>query len=276
MSEDADHEVIASPQALFRHLYEAHHLQEARDLDPYTAPLQFWIRRHNELERAARLGARGRDGEDEAAGTQGPPPADQRRPQPPERRRPQPPDQRRAQPPDQRRPQAPDQRRPQAPDQRRAQAPERRRAPPQGDRQARNGAAGFEDPLVEALVMALVGRGHDERRVRGFVRSYVTPDGAQTGAAGVRAWFAGPVLDAIAERLSAGPAARAGPATRPGTGGRSPAPDDDVMAIADLLQGRRGDGPGHDSRPGRAPRPDDDVMAIADILQRRRTGHGST
>ena len=260
MSEDADHEVIDSPQALFRHLYEAHHLQEARDLDPYTAPLQFWIRRHNELERAARLGARGRDGEDEAAGTHGPPVAVERR----------------AQPPDQRRPQPPDQRRPQAPEQRRAQPPDQRRGPPQGDRQARNGAEGFEDPLVEALVMALVGRGHDERRVRGFVRSYVTPDGAQTGAAGVRAWFVGPVLDAIAERLSAGPAARAGPATRPGTGGRSPAPDDDVMAIADLLQGRRGDGPGRDSRPGRAPRPDDDVMAIADVLQRRRTGHGST
>jgi hypothetical protein len=54
MSADADHEVIDSPEALFRHLYEEHGVEEARDLDPETAPLQFWLRRHAELERAQR------------------------------------------------------------------------------------------------------------------------------------------------------------------------------------------------------------------------------
>jgi hypothetical protein len=54
MSADADHEVIDSPQALFRHLYEAHHVEEALDLDPETAPVQFWLRRHAELERQER------------------------------------------------------------------------------------------------------------------------------------------------------------------------------------------------------------------------------
>ena len=252
MSEDADHEVIDSPQALFRHLYEAHHLQEARDLDPYTAPVQFWMRKHNELEREARPNAGTRA--DRRAGTPG---------------------------------------------DRRAPEPEDWWAPAPGERRARAGVdvEPFEDPLVEALVMALVGRGHDERRVRGFVRSYVSPDGARTGADGVRAWFVGPVLDAIADRLAAGPDTPAGPAAHPtpagragpgaptapdarsGPGGRAPAPDD-VMAIADVLQGqgqgRRGGGPSRDSRPGRAPAPDDDVMAIADVLQRRRTGQGGT
>jgi hypothetical protein len=52
MLADADHEVIDSPEALFRHLYEEHGVSEARDLDPETAPLQFWLRRHADLERA--------------------------------------------------------------------------------------------------------------------------------------------------------------------------------------------------------------------------------
>jgi len=54
MSTDADHEVIDSPEALFRHLYEAHQVEEALDLDPASAPVQFWLRRHAELERARR------------------------------------------------------------------------------------------------------------------------------------------------------------------------------------------------------------------------------
>jgi hypothetical protein len=56
MFADGDHEVIDSPEALFRHLYEEHGVEEARDLDPDTAPLQFWLRRHAELERAERAG----------------------------------------------------------------------------------------------------------------------------------------------------------------------------------------------------------------------------
>jgi hypothetical protein len=58
MFADADHEVIDSPEALFRHLYEEHGVSEARDLDPETAPLQFWLRRHAELERAQRTAGR--------------------------------------------------------------------------------------------------------------------------------------------------------------------------------------------------------------------------
>ncbi len=57
MPDDLDHEVIDSPQALFRHLYEAHGLVEALDLDPATAPLQFWLRKHAELERSTARGA---------------------------------------------------------------------------------------------------------------------------------------------------------------------------------------------------------------------------
>src|SRR6266516_1720402 len=51
----ADHEIIDSPEALFQHLYEAHNVEEARDLDPLSAPLQFWLRRHAELERESHL-----------------------------------------------------------------------------------------------------------------------------------------------------------------------------------------------------------------------------
>ena len=57
MFSDADHEVIDSPEALFRHLYEEHGVEEARELDPDTAPLQFWLRRAD-LERAERAARR--------------------------------------------------------------------------------------------------------------------------------------------------------------------------------------------------------------------------
>jgi ribonuclease E len=91
MSADADHEVIDSPEALFRHLYEEHGVEEARDLDPETAPLQFWLRRHDDLERAQRAADRrpeppaDRDPEPEARSRPEP------RPQPPPRSQPQPP-----------------------------------------------------------------------------------------------------------------------------------------------------------------------------------------
>jgi hypothetical protein len=61
MSADADHEVIDSPEALFRHLYEVHQVEEALDLDPETAPVHFWLRRHAELEREARTARRQAD-----------------------------------------------------------------------------------------------------------------------------------------------------------------------------------------------------------------------
>jgi hypothetical protein len=90
MPADADHEVIDSPEALFRHLYEEHGVEEARDLDPETAPLQFWLRRHADLERAQRAARRqpeppARDPEPEAPSRPEP------RPQPPPRSQSQPP-----------------------------------------------------------------------------------------------------------------------------------------------------------------------------------------
>src|SRR6266545_1079525 len=57
MSVDDEHEVIDSPAALFRHLSEAHGLDEARELDPLTTSVHPWLRRHDDLERAARLAA---------------------------------------------------------------------------------------------------------------------------------------------------------------------------------------------------------------------------
>ena len=83
MSADADHEVIDSPAALFRHLYEEHGVSEARDLDPESAPLQFWLRRHADLERDQRAGRVANRQPD-------PPPEPARPPEPrqPEARRP--------------------------------------------------------------------------------------------------------------------------------------------------------------------------------------------
>jgi hypothetical protein len=77
MSADADHEVIDSPEALFRHLYEEHHVEEALDLDPETAPVQFWLRRHAELEREARTARRQEDPAPQPPAAAAPPAASQ-------------------------------------------------------------------------------------------------------------------------------------------------------------------------------------------------------
>ncbi len=252
MSDDADHEVIDSPEALFRHLDEAHGLAEARDLDPLTAPVQFWLRRHAELERAERLEQRARE---RAAAPGG----DRTVREPPERARQERPERARRAPPG--RAGAPPESRPEAP-----RHPRRRPAGPEGAGRAR-----YDDPIVEAVVLALAERGYDERGVRAFVASYVGPDGRRTGADGLRAAFVAPMLDAIAERLPrTAPAAPAAPA---GRASRADERDDDVMAIADAVQ-RRGGGRPSRAEPRRAAYPDDDVMAIADVLQRRRAGRG--
>jgi hypothetical protein len=75
MFADADHEVIDSPEALFRHLYEEHGVTEALELDPETAPIQFWLRRHAELERAQRATRRPDPPRDPDPRPEPPPPA---------------------------------------------------------------------------------------------------------------------------------------------------------------------------------------------------------
>jgi hypothetical protein len=204
MFSDADHEVIDSPEALFRHLYEEHGVEEARELAPDTAPLQFWLRRHADLERAERAARRHPNQPPD------PPPPPQPQPQPaprrqPERARPE----RRTEPaPQPVRAQAPppqDQPAPRAePAQRgepapRAQ-PERRAQATGGGREGRR-PAGFGDPLVEALARALAGRGHDEVAVRSAIRSFADPGQGPAGEAAVRSVFVEPMLQSVAEHL---------------------------------------------------------------------------
>jgi hypothetical protein len=183
MPDDLDHEVIDSPQALFRHLYEAHAVLEALDLDPATAPLQFWLRKHTELERAARAATRDRAAAQVAwasptpEAARGAPPGGPRsperlggseRPRSPERRGP-----------------------PEAP-----RSPERPTSAGSGPR-----FRPFADPLVEALAAALVGRGMEERRVRRGLATFSGADG-RFGEDAVRTVFVAPMLDAVAAHLA--------------------------------------------------------------------------
>jgi outer membrane biosynthesis protein TonB len=263
MSADADHEVIDSPEALFRHLYEEHGVEEARDLDPETAPLQFWLRRHADLERAQRAAARRPE-----------PPTD---PDPePERRpraepRPQPP---RPQPETRSRPQAPFQPEPRS-------RPEPRPEPPPSPPGAGRRHAGFGDPLVEAMARALAGRGHDEAAVRSAIRSFQGSGSGPAGEAGVRAVFVEPMLRSVAEHLlGAGgsrrpatppqPAQAAPPAppAAPAPAREEPARPEAAWAVlwADLADpGRRAAGGA-----GAAADDGDDLMAVANAVQTRR------
>jgi hypothetical protein len=257
---DADHEVIDSPEALFRHLYEEHGVQEARDLDPETAPLQFWVRRHADLERAERA-ARHQPDPPEAP----PPPEEPREPEHrPAARQPRP----EAQPP-----------RPEAQPPRPASRQPWPEAPDRGGGAAREGRrlARFGDPLVEAMARALAGRGHDEAVVRSAIQSFGAGGDGPSGAAAVRAAFVEPMLQSAAERLlgaprSAGPAQASGPSPapkRPQPPRREePARPEAVWAgiWADLADsGRRpsqGAGSGGDDG--------DDIMAVANAVQARR------
>jgi hypothetical protein len=292
MFSDADHEVIDSPGALLRHLYEEHGVEEARDLDPDTAPLQFWLRRHADLERAERAARRPNQPPD-------PPPPPQ--PQPAPRRRPE-----RAQAPPQ------DQPAPRAEPAPRAQ-PERRAQATGGGREGRR-PAGFGDPLVEALARALAGRGHDEVAVRSAIRSFADPGRGPAGEAAVRSVFVEPMLQSVAEHLlgaapssprpaqppQSAPAATTGPPPEPPppeawadqawSRPAPPAPPDEqarsratppappareepvrpeaawAVLWADLADtGRRsGDGPAAAGDDG------DDLMAVANAVQARR------
>jgi hypothetical protein len=244
MFADADHEVIDSPEALFRHLYEEHGLEEARDLDPETAPLQFWLRRHTDLERAQRAARRQPE----------PPPA----PEPEQRGRPEP--------------------RPQAPFQPEARPRPDPRPPPQPPSPPGPGRrhAGFGDPLVEAVARALAGRGHDEAAVRSAIRAF---EGGPGGEAGVRAVFVEPMLQSAAERLlGAGgprPAARSqpAPAAPPPPPSRPPAPEEPARpeaAWAVLWSDLADPGRRPAAGTGAADDEADDLMAVANAVQTRR------
>lgn len=244
MFADADHEVIDSPEALFRHLFEEHGVEEARDLDPETAPLQFWLRRHADLERAQRAARRRPDPE----------------PEPPARE------------PD------PDPEAPTRQPQRRTQAETR---PRNGGREGRR-HAGFGDPLVEAMARALAGRGFDEAAVRSAIRSFSYGQGP-SGEAAVRAALIEPMLQSAAEHLLGAPSTprppdrpqpaparpSAPPASRPAAEpDPAPARPEAAWAVlwADLADsGRRpGDGGGSAGEDG------DDLMAVANAVQARR------
>ena len=263
MFSDADHEVIDSPEALFRHLHEEHGVEEAADLDPETAPVQFWIRRHAELERAERSARR------QPAPPPGPASEPRREEPPPEARG-------RGAPPFQ---------------------PAPRSQPPPAAREGRRHAR-FGDPLLEAMTRALVGRGHDEAAVRSAIRSLPAAGGQPGGEAGVRSAFVEPMLRSVADHLLAPggprrpparsqppPAAVSGPpppprrpaADRPPTretpappkAREDPARPEAVWAglWADLAEPGRRTGEGG---AGAAGDDGDDLMAVANAVQARR------
>jgi outer membrane biosynthesis protein TonB len=277
MFADADHEIIDSPEALFRHLYEEHGVEEARDVDPETAPLQFWLRRHTDLERAQRSTRR-----------QPEPPAD-----PGPSADPEPPPGAHADP----RPQPPPRRQPEP----RSRPEPRPQPPPPSPPGPGRRHAGFGDPLVEAVARALAGRGHDEAAVRSAIRSF---EGGPGGEAGVRAVFVEPMLQSAAERLlgaggSRRPAARSQPApaapppqpprpaarsdpapeepTRPAVTDPAPAPAPALeeparpeAAWAGLWSDLADPGRRPPAGGGAADDEGDDLMAVANAVQTRR------
>ena len=271
MPDEFDHEVIDSPQALFRHLYEAHGLVEALDLDPDTAPLQFWLRRHTELERAATRApaqdpitpaqegivadrdrmAPARDGvaavrdgmaafpvvrASTGRGPTNPSASSTSAARSPAVGR------------------SPAAERP-APAARHA-APDRPPSTgrlPAPDRLAQAGPRfrPFADPLVEALATALVERGLEEREVRRGLSTFTGADGRH-GEEAVRAAFIAPMLEAVAAHLAGDPwrgARRTQPppgppsepvpseraASRPAPWG--PAPTEPVQAVGPAARG---------------------------------------
>jgi hypothetical protein len=265
MFADADHEVIDSPEALFRHLYEEHGVPEALELDPETAPVQFWLRRHAELERAQR-----------AARRPDPPPVPPPDPEP----RPDPGPAARSRPDPG--PRAGPRRPPEEPPARPEPLPGR-----EGRRHPR-----FGDPLLEAMTRALVGRGHDEAAVRSAIRSFPAGSGDPAGEAGVRAAFVEPMLKAVTEHLlgpggprrprpAAAPAASTPPPApaRPAPAAATPPPPSPppreeparpeaawAVLWADLADTGRsaGEGGGSGTDDG------DDLMAVANAVQARR------
>ena len=265
MSADADHEVIDSPEALFRHLYEEHGVEEARDLDPDSAPLQFWLRRHADLERAQRAARRQPDRpparpepEPEAGSSAQRPPAPEVRPSA-------------------KRPRAADVRSPAQPPR-----PEARGVGRDGRRHA-----GFGDPLVEAVARALAGRGYDEAVVRSAIRSFAADSRGPSGEAAVRATLIEPMLQSAAERLLGAPTEGRpadGPAPFSASARRQPAPEPERPEPAQAASSRRAAArPEPNPAPASPPRREEPVrpeaawaVLWADLADSgRRTGEGA-
>lgn len=277
MSADADHEVIDSPEALFRHLYEEHGVEEARDLDPDSAPLQFWLRRHADLERAQRAARRQPDRpparpepEPEAGSSAQRPPGPEARTsaqRPPEREV---------------RPAA---KRPRAADGRSPAQPPRPEARGVGRDGRRH--AGFGDPLVEAVARALAGRGYDEAVVRSAIRSFAADSRGPSGEAAVRAALIEPMLQSAAERLLGAPTEGRpadGPPPFPASARRQPAPEPERPEPAQAASSRRAAArPEPDPAPASPPRREEPVrpeaawaVLWADLADSgRRTGEGA-
>ena len=265
MSADADHEVIDSPEALFRHLYEEHGVEEARDLDPDSAPLQFWLRRHADLERAQRAARRQPDRP--PARPEPEPEAGSSAQQPPE------PEVR----PSAKRPRAADVRSPAQPPR-----PEARGVGRDGRRHA-----GFGDPLVEAVARALAGRGYDEAVVRSAIRSFAADSRGPSGEAAVRAALIEPMLQSAAERLLGAPTEGRpadGPAPFSASARRQPAPEPERPEPAQAASSRRAAArPEPDPAPASPPRREEPVrpeaawaVLWADLADSgRRTGEGA-
>jgi hypothetical protein len=256
---DDDHEVIDSPAALLQHLYEAHGVQEARDANPTTAPMQFWLRKHDELERTAGQGG-GPTGPPPTApaATPAPAPAPSGPPSPP----------------------------PAAP------GPRYR---PFADPLVEAAAAalvrrGLEERQVRRWIAshpaASGGRGGEDAVRASFLAPVLDAMAARIGGAGTQPTPtpASPPTPAARPPADggAGAPAGAGPAGRPPAAGppaAGPAPDldADFMAIADVLQSRRRrTGRGNREPTPAAPRQPaddhDDYMALADAVQHRRNG----
>ena len=243
MPADADHEVIDSPEALFRHLYEEHGVEEARDLDPETAPLQFWLRRHADLERAQR-----------AARRQPEPPAD-RDPEPEARSRPEP------------RPQPPPRSQSQPP-------PAPRRHPgfrdPLVEAVARTLAGrGHDEAAVRSAIRSFAGAGSGPAGEAGVRAAFVEPMLRSVaehllGAGGRRS--PAPPQPTPATRPQPAPAAPP-PQPAPAVAREEPARPEAAWAVlwADLADpGRRTAGAGAAADDG------DDLMAVANAIQGRR------
>src|SRR5512132_3456377 len=140
--------------------------------------------------------------------------------------------------------------------------------PPAGRRHA-----GFGDPLVEAVARTLAGRGYDEAAVRAAIRSFDGAGPGPGGEAGVRAAFVEPMLQSVAEHLLGAGGSRRPPAQpQPAATREEPARPEAAWAVlwADLADPGRRARAGAGTGTGAADDDGDDLMAVANAIQGRR------